>query len=183
MAILASMLWRRIDTPGHDACWLEQEPGGWRLSGVAVFLHASGPTALSYCVRCDSAWITLDGRAHGSIGDRQVDYSISRDGGVWRLNGETAPGLGHLLDLDFSFTPATNFLQLKRVPLPLGEAISLPAAWFDLETGALTQLRQTYERRDDQRLHYQAPDVGYEDVLELAPSGFIRRYPGLWEAE
>jgi hypothetical protein len=52
-----------------------------------------------------------------------------------------------------------------------------------LETGALTELRQIYERRDAHRLSYRAPDVDYEGLLELAPSGFIRRYPGLWEAE
>ncbi|MDQ6869318.1 MAG: hypothetical protein M3178_13370 [Pseudomonadota bacterium] len=30
---------------------------------------------------------------------------------------------------------------------------------------------------------YEAPSVGYEGLLELAPDGFIRRYPNLWEAE
>jgi hypothetical protein len=28
---------------------------------------------------------------------------------------------------------------------------------------------------------YEAPTVGYADLLEVAPTGFIHSYPGLWE--
>jgi uncharacterized protein len=183
MTITASILWRRIDTPGHDACRLEEEEAGWSLCGAAVFRHALGPANISYDVRCDRHWKTLSGRVHGAIGERRIDYFIARRDGAWSLNGEEAPGLAHLVDLDLSFTPATNLLQVKRVDLPMGQAIHSPVAWFNLETGALTALRQIYERRGELALYYQAPEVGYEGLLELAPSGFVRRYPGLWEAE
>jgi uncharacterized protein len=182
MTILASIRWRRIDAPGHDDCRLEETASGWRLYGVAVFQHESGPAELSYNVHCRRDWITESGEVRGVVGDRAIDILIERSDGAWRLNGEGTPGLDHLLDLDLSFTPATNLLQLKRVPLPLGEAVALPAAWFNLETGALTELRQIYERRSAHALRYRAPDVGYEGVLELAPNGFVLRYPGLWEA-
>jgi hypothetical protein len=183
MTIAASILWRRIDTPGHDACRLEQEEAGWALHGVAAFRHAGGPANLTYAVRCDRDWKTLSGRVRGAIGERQIDYLITRRDDTWSLNGEEARGLAHLDDLDLSFTPATNLLQVKRVRLPMAEAVHLPAAWLNLETGALTELRQIYERRGELALYYHAPDVGYEGLLELAPSGFVRRYPGLWEAE
>jgi hypothetical protein len=183
VTIVASILWRRLDVPGHDACRLEEEPQGWRLHGAAVFRHPSGPAHLSYSVNCDRAWLTSSGLIQGVIGARPIDARIIREDAGWRFNGELAPGLGHLLDLDLSFTPATNFLQLKRFALPLGEAVALPAAWFNLEIGALTELRQIYQRRDAHRLSYRAPDVGYEGLLELSPNGFVRRYPGLWEAE
>jgi hypothetical protein len=29
---------------------------------------------------------------------------------------------------------------------------------------------------------YEAPTVGYRGLLELDATGFIRRYPGLWES-
>jgi uncharacterized protein len=183
MTILASILWRRVDAPGHDACRLEEEDSGWSLHGAAVFRHWAGAASLSYSVRCDRDWKTLWGRVHGAIGERRIDYLVMREEDAWLLNGEEAPGLAHLSDLDLSFTPATNFLQVKRVALPLGETVHSPAAWFDLEAGALTELRQIYQRRGDLALHYQAPDVGYEGLLELTPSGFISNYPGLWAAD
>jgi len=181
--IVASMLWRRIDTPGHDACRLEKTPFGWSLHGAAVFRMAGEAANLSYSVNCDGDWKTVSGRIAGAVGERAVDDLIVRENGGWRLNGDPAPGLEGLDDLDLSFTPATNVLQLRRVELPTGRRIRLPAAWFDLETRRLSELEQIYERRDALSLSYRAPGVGYEGLLELAPNGFIRRYPGLWEAE
>jgi len=183
MGIVASALWRRIDTPGHDACRLEELSAGWALHGCAVVLHAGEPANLSYSVTCDRAWRTLSGRIAGAVGTQMMDFVVERaDGNVWTLNGERFDFEG-LDDLDLSFTPATNLLQIKRVPLAVGEAVRLPAVWFNLEGGTLSKLEQIYERRDDLTLNYSAPDVGYEGLLELAPNGFVRRYPGLWEAE
>ena len=67
--------------------------------------------------------------------------------------------------------------------IPVGAPIRLPAAWFDFDSSALKELEQIYERRSECVLYYRAPGVGYEGLLELAPNGFIRTYPGLWEAE
>jgi uncharacterized protein len=184
MTIIASALWRRIDAPGHDACRLEKNESGWTLRGAAVFRLGDAAANLSYAVRCDREWQTLSGRILGVIGERPIAYRIAReDSGFWVLNGDSVPDLERLGDLDLSFTPATNLLQIRRVALPVGQAVSLPAAWFNLEAGALTALEQVYERRSELTLYYRAPNVGYEGLLELAPNGFIRRYPGLWEAE
>jgi uncharacterized protein len=181
--ILASILWRRLDAPGHDACRLEKSESGWILRGNAAFRLDGGPASLAYDVRCGDDWKTVSGRIEGAVGAHAIAYLITRQNHRWRLNGEDVPGLDHLDDLDFGFTPATNLLQVKRVALPISQAIRSPAAWFDIEAGALTELEQIYERRSETALFYRAPGVGYEGLLELAPNSFIRLYPGLWEAE
>lgn len=186
MSIVAAALWRRIDMPGHDACRLEERSTGWSLHGCAVFLHAGQPANLSYSVICDRGWRTLFGNVAGAIGPQAVDFVIERrDDDAWTLNGQRvdADGLNQLDDLDLSFTPATNLLQIRRVPLAVHQPVRLPAAWFNIEAGTLSKLEQIYERRDDLALDYRAPDVGYEGLLELAPNGFIRHYPGLWVVE
>ena len=48
--------------------------------------------------------------------------------------------------------------------------------------GVLQALPQRYERRSATTYWYESPTAGYAELLELAPSGFVRRYPGLWEA-
>lgn len=177
------MLWRRLDVPGHDACYLERRDAGHCLQGAAVYRHQNGPAHISYSVACDARWRTLSTRILGFLGDRRVDYIVTRDDGLWKLNGAPVPGLSHLLDLDLSFTPATNLQQLRRVSIGENEIVQLPVAWFDVDAGTLRELPQVYERRGADAYWYQAPSVGYEGLLELAPNGFIRRYPGLWEAE
>jgi hypothetical protein len=180
----ASILWRRLDTPGHDACRLEGSDAGWELDGTAIFRHAGAPARLTYHVACDLAWRTQQGQVHGWLGMQSVEFTIMRTaGGVWTLNGQVVPGLESCIDLDLSFTPATNLLQIRRLALAEGQAAHAPAAWLDVPAGTLELLPQRYERRAEVTYWYEAPSVNYAALLEVTPTGFIRRYPGLWEME
>lgn len=181
---VAAILWRRLDTPGHDACRLGGSGAGWTLEGTAVFRHEGGPAWLTYHVACDLAWRTRQGTVHGWLGMRPVEFGIARTpGGVWTLNGAVVPGLEPLVDLDFGFTPATNLPQLRRAALAPGQAADVPVAWLDVTAGTLTVLPQRYERRAEAAYWYEAPSVDYAGLLEVTDAGFVRRYPGLWEAE
>jgi uncharacterized protein len=182
--MIASVLWRRLDTPGHDACRLEQGVAGWTLDGAAVFSENGVPARLLYQVACDPSWRTEHGEVRGWLGGQSVEFRVERTTeGVWTLNGELAPGLGHCLDLDFGFTPATNLIQLRRSALAEGQAADVPVAWLDVSAGRLDALPQRYERRSETTYWYEAPRFDYAALLEVDPAGFIRRYPGLWESE
>jgi uncharacterized protein len=179
-----SILWRRLDTPGHDACRLEESDSGWRLDGTAVFLHDGVPARLGYHLVCDRSWRTQRGEVRGWLGAQPVDVTVVRTAdGVWTLNGIALPRLETYVDLDLGFTPATNLSQLRRVALAEGEAADVPVAWLDVAAGTLAALPQRYERRSATTYWYEAPTVDYAGLLEVTPAGFIRKYPGLWEAE
>jgi hypothetical protein len=180
----ASVLWRRLDTPGHDACWLEGDADGWLLRGAAVFRHEGVAARLEYEVRCDRAWVSTRGRVRGRIGARPVDLAIERRaGGTWRLDGAVMPEVEGLSDLDLGFTPATNLFQLRRLHLAQGQAADAPVAWLDAGASTLVRLPQRYERRSESGYWYEAPTVGYRGLLEVTPLGFVREYPGLWTLE
>jgi uncharacterized protein len=179
-----SIRWRRLDTPGQDACCLEGDDAGWRLQGLAVFGVDGIPARLTYHVACDLAWHTRVARVYGSIGVQSIDISIARTpAGLWTLNAAVVSGLDNCIDVDLGFTPATNLLPIRRLALAVGEAADSPAAWFDISAGTLQVLPQRYERRSAATYWYEAPTVHYQALLEVSPSGFILRYPGLWEAE
>jgi hypothetical protein len=126
---------------GHDACRLEETGGGWRLAGVAVFLHERSPAQLAYEVVCDREWRSREGRVRGWLGARTVELSISRSpGGAWMLDGAPVPGLETGEDLDFGFTPATNLFQLRRLALATGQARDCPVAWLDDAARTFTPL-------------------------------------------
>lgn len=181
---MPSILWRRIDGLGHDACRLEQRGDGWKLEGTAVFRLGEVPACLTYSAACDASWRAQRGHVSGWIGDRSIELDIERGAeGAWTLDGGDIPGLENCLDLDFGFTPSTNLFQLRRLALTEGQGADAPAAWLDVSTGALEILVQRYERRSDTSYRYEAPRFGYAELLEVDPVGFVRRYPGLWEAE
>lgn len=37
--IPSTILWRRLDRPGHEAARLIHQPSDWHLTGTAVFTH------------------------------------------------------------------------------------------------------------------------------------------------
>lgn len=185
MTALAHALWRRLDTPGHDAARLVDTPAGARLEGAAAFRHESGaPARLDYVVDCDSRGRTRDARVTGWIGSQAWDVRVERlESGVWRLDGKTVEGVQDCVDVDFGFTPATNLLLLRRLALPVGQATDVRVAWLDLPDPSLVPLPQRYERRTAHSYWYDSPTVPYQAMLDIADSGFVRDYPGLWKME
>jgi hypothetical protein len=181
---IATAVWRRLDVPGHDACQVLRGSGGHRLEGVAVWSERSVPHALHYEVVCDADWTTRHGRVHGWRGSEAVSLAFERSSsGTWSQDGKVVPGLEGCFDLDFGFTPATNFTQLRRTRLPIGAAADVPVAWFDLAATTLKRLNQRYERRAERAYWYAAPSFGYAQLLEVDRAGFVTDYPGLWVSE
>jgi uncharacterized protein len=176
-----TVLWERLDVPGHDAARLAAVPGGgWNLRGMAVFVHGGAPAWLGYDVALDAGWATVAARIDGWIGGEAYACGVARGADGWVLDGRPQPGLDHLADLDLGFTPATNLTQLRRVAPEIGAAVALPVAWLEAGASALVELEQHYRRRDRDSYDYAAPGVGYRAVLELDRDGFVRDYPGLW---
>jgi hypothetical protein len=179
-----TILWRRLDAAGHDACRLVHRDDGWRLEGGAAFRHEGTSACLAYEVDCDGAWRTRQGVVRGWVGARSVDFRVTRSpAGVWTLNGHVVPHLDGCVDLDLGFTPATNLFQLRRVALQVGQAADVPVAWLDVPVGTLDTLPQRYERRTPELYWYEAPRFDYFALLRVSVIGFVQTYPNLWEAE
>ena len=174
--------WRRIDRPGHDAARLARAGKGWQLSGFAVF-HEGGPTGLRYELSLAADFATLAATVEGHRSGQPFRHEIRRAAGAWSLDGQAVSGLEALVHLDFGFTPATNLQQLLHADLAIGEAAEIPAVWFDIGQATLVRLPQSYRRTAADRYHYSSPTAGYEATLEMAASGFVRVYPGMWEME
>ena len=178
-----SILWRRIDLEGHDACLLCATESGWRLKGHALFLHDGQPCSLAYHVDCDAGWRTRSASVEGFLGTRTLRYEVERlADGRWTLNGAEQAEAAGLVDVDLGFTPATNLLAIRRFDLAVGAATPAPAAYLAFPELRLMLLEQTYRRIDECRYAYDAPMFGYDAVLEVSPTGFVVDYPGLWRS-
>ena len=150
-------------TVGHDAACLTQIENGWALAGTAVYLKDVAPAALNYRLNLALDWSTREGRIKGRVGNSQVNHDIRRDGDGWLLNDKRQRGLEGVVDLDFGFTPATNF------------------AWMDVESASLEPLSQIYKRKSDRA--YDLPQGPYKATLQLDENGFVSMYPDLWQAD
>lgn len=178
--IIATILWQRLDVPGHDACRLVRNDNGWQLGGHAIFEHEGAPCSVSYTVLCDAAWQARSASVKGFLGSRELDLEIERSADGWLLNGIAQPGLSDLIDLDLGFTPATNLLALRRFDLAVGQGSPAPAAYLPFPELELRPLEQHYRRQSETEYAYRAPEFRYDAVLSVAPVGFVTDYPALW---
>ena len=175
------ILWRRLDTPGHDACRIRRDGDLPGLEGVAVWRDPAGPAHLTYLIACNPDWITRSVRVQGRVGARDLNLSIHRqDSGEWRINGESLPDLHGLQDIDLGFTPATNTLPIRRLRAARQDQAQIAAVWLDTADWTLKALPQTYQR-SDAGWHYTAP--GFATDLTVDADGFVTDYPKMWIKE
>jgi hypothetical protein len=181
------VFWRRLDAAGHDMAWVERQQDGAQLHGMAVFRDEEAPCALRYCVTCDAGWRTTGARVDGWRGEHAVELLIRRlPDGSWRLNDRVCPAADGCIDLDLSFTPATNLLPLRRLGLDLGAAAEVRAAWLAWPEASLAMLPQRYLRRTADRYAYEADVPGsgrFAAGLRVAAEGWVLDYGDLWRAE
>jgi hypothetical protein len=179
-----SILWRRLDRPGHEYARLFHQYSGWHLIGTAVFVHDEQPCLLNYLIDCDSVWHTLNAGVAGRLGNEKIEIQISVDGNRrWKLNGTERHEVEGCTDVDLNFSPTTNLLPIRRLDLAVGQEASVRAAWLRFPSFSLEPLEQTYLRTDLMTYHYESGGGRFATELEVNEAGLVTRYPNFCEVE
>ena len=179
---ITQMRWRALDREGEDKCRLAHLDAGYMLVGHARFRESDGTwAALDYVVRTDATWRTLSADVTGTVGGAELAVKIVRGETGWRLGDEIQPQLSGCEDVDFSFTPATNLMPLRRLP-DVGR-LTTRAAWLRLPSGDLRPLDQSYTRERGGIIAYAAEQTAFATQLVVNECGFVTTYPNLWEAD
>ncbi len=182
--ITRTILWRRIDSPGHEACRLYGIDDKWRLEGTAVFSHEGRACRLSYLIVCDASWNTMSGTVSGWVGNNLVNIELLVDGQRrWKMNGVSEAQVDGCVDLDLNFSPSTNLLPIRRLCLEVGQSAEVKAAWLRFPSFALEPFSQVYTRVDETTYRYSSSDGEFVADLTVDDVGFPTVYPGLCEAE
>jgi uncharacterized protein len=179
-----SILWRRIDAPGHDACTVAAAGHGWRIQGAAAFQSENGVAHLKYEVHCNAQWQTQRATIQGVVGDREIDHRVRRtSNGIWTLNHITQPQLAHCSDLDLALTPATNTIAIRRLALDMGAFAEVRTAWLDVVGDEFSVLEQRYTRESNHHYRYDSARFDFHATLRVNDFGLVTDYPGLWVRE
>lgn len=179
-----TILWRRLDLPGHEAAALAPSTEGWLLSGTAVFAESGRPCRLDYAIRCDQAFVTRHCTVSGIVGTARVRLDVERaPDGAWSVNGAGAPALAGCIDVDLGFSPSTNLLPIRRLALAVGTSAPVRAAWVRFPELTVEILEQSYTRVSTDRYLYESDGGNFRRELTVDDTGFVLLYPGLWQAE
>jgi hypothetical protein len=178
-----SVIWSRLDHPGHEAARLLPQRSGWHLSGTAVFASDGQPCRLDYLVVCGPDWRTLSGRVTGWVGTLPIHVEMTADAGRWRLNGADCPAVEGCVDLDLNFSPSTNLLPIRRLDLAVGAEAPVRAAWLRFPSFVLEPLDQLYRRTSEAIYRYESAGGSFVAHLRVNAAGFVIDYPGVWRVE
>lgn len=179
-----TILWRRLDRPGHEAARLSRGVSGWELSGAAVFSHEGKPCRLDYSIACREDWRTAKARIQGWVGGEIIRIEIAADtSGAWQMNGAECREVDGALDLDLNFSPSTNLLPIRRLDLAVGDEAKVRAAWLRFPSFALEPLEQSYRRLAESRYRYESGSGRFAAELEVNAAGLVTLYPGFCQAE
>lgn len=184
MSTRRTIIWRRLDKPGHESARLFHKDSLWHLYGTAVFVHDRQPCRLDYLLECDSEWRTTSGKVVGWVGDEMIGVEISVDAvGRWRLNGEERVEVKDCIDLDLNFSPSTNLLPIRRLKLAVGREATVRAAWLRFPRFKLEPLEQTYRRIETSRYLYESAGGRFVTELTVNELGLVTHYPNFWRVE
>jgi hypothetical protein len=179
-----SVLWRRLDLPGHESARLSSQEDTWHLSGTAVFAFNQQPCRLDYLVICDSLWRTVLGKVSGWVGGETIEIEVTVDSNLrWQVNGIEYPEAASCVDLDLNFSPSTNLLPVRRLNLNVGEEAEVQAAWLRFPEFTLEPLSQVYRRVAGVTYRYESAGGAFVRELTVSETGFVVEYPDFWRIE
>lgn len=179
-----SVVWRRLDKPGHEFARLFFDHACWHLNGTAIFIQAKQPCCLDYELKCNSGWETLSGRVSGWVGETAIKTEISVDSNRrWLLDGQECIHAAGCIDLDLNFSPLTNTLPIRRLNLKVGEKAEVRAAWLKFPSFEIEPLEQSYYRIDAATYRYESGGGRFVADLKVNETGFVTSYPNVWQIE
>jgi hypothetical protein len=179
-----TIVWRRLDLPGHEIATIAPAADGWRVDGVAVLVESGRPCRVEYEIDCDTRWMTQRCVLFGHVGARRVHLDVARSAaGVWTIDGVALPALEGCHDIDLGFSPSTNLLPIRRLALPIGGRSPVRAAWIRFPELTAEVLEQRYTHLSSDRYLYESAGGAFRRELEVDAFGCVIDYPGLWRAE
>jgi uncharacterized protein len=168
--------WRFVATvDGFEVVYAQ--PG--RLRGHTSAVEDGQPYAVRYEITLDDRWRTREAHiASDTVAGPRETVLISDGEGRWTVDGEPAPQLDGLIDIDIEASACTNTLPVHRLPLALDEVTEAPAAYVRALDLSVIRLEQTYRRLDNRHYDY-ISEADFRAVLEYDAAGLIVEYPGI----
>ena len=174
---MTAVLWQASDG-GSEVCVLERAGPGRRLRGTVLTHEGKQPIELRYAVTVDSAWATTDVEVLVAFAGGELRELIEL-GGLWS-GKERPPEYRDCVDVDLSFTPATNTLPIRRLALEVGEEAEIHVAWLVWPELRVERVLQRYARLAESRYRYTQDDFSAELVVD--DEGLVLEYGELWQA-
>ncbi|GAB1822823.1 putative glycolipid-binding domain-containing protein [Herbidospora sp. RD11066] len=167
--------WRHVE--GFEVVFFEVSPEGIRARGSTSAVEDGEPWYVEYDITLDASWHTRRAVVRNRSSRGAGEVLIESDGaGHWTVNGEPAPLLDGLHDVDLESSAMTNAFPVHRES---AEAFDAPAVYVRAADLRVERLEQHYTRTGGTSFDYASPAFGTFCRLDYDPSGLVVDYPGI----
>jgi hypothetical protein len=172
--------WRRLDGSGTEYCRLSRDAQP-RLDGTVVVFEGV-PWRIDYEIECDAAWRTRAVRVRANQGadDRSLTLEVRPDG-RWVVDTRDRPDLQGCVDVDLGFSPSTNTLPIRRLPMQVQQSRTIAVAWVEFPSLVVHRVEQRYTRISEGTYRYDNLPTGFVAELTVDLHGLVISYPPGWE--
>jgi hypothetical protein len=180
-ALPAVASWRHETArAGFEVAFFTDDDRGRRVEGATTATEDGESWIVNYVIHLDESWLTRSARITSHSGGATLVTTIEADGeGHWQVDGVPAPQLYGCLDLDLEASAMTNTFPVHRLHMPIGRAVSAPAAYVRAVGLAVDRLDQTYSRAGEGHYDYIAPGFDFACRLVYDRHGLVLDYPGI----
>jgi hypothetical protein len=172
---MRDVMWAPLTGPGLEHLQVTDD----RCTSVLIATDGGRPYTFSYTLTWDAGWQVraVDARL---LGDARAPLQLRADGeGHWlTAQGEALPGLAGCIDVDFTASPFTNTLPIRRLRLQVGQSAQLQVVYILVPALEVRPATQTYTRLD--ATHYRYESGRFRVDLPVDEDGLVLDYPGFW---
>ena len=172
--------WRHEESKdGFEVVFFAQGDDGVRIAGKTTAVEEGEPFWVGYEIELDPAtWATRRARVRGRSTRGAHERLVERDaGGGWRIDGEPAPFLDGVADVDLEASAMTNAFPVRRMRIEPGVRADAPAAYVRALDLSVERLEQTYECLGDRRFAYDCRRFDFTCELVYDAAGLVTAYP------
>ena len=179
--------WQHRDSrSGFEVAFFSAADAGMHCTGCATAVRGDERWIIDYAIELDAHWHTHRAQVRcrsGASGHPSEVLLASNGHGRWLIDGQPAPHLDGLIDVDLEASAFTNTFPIHRLALAVGQSAEAPAAWVRAPGLQVERLEQRYTRVTDNgehaRFDYAAPRFDFQSRLVFDRHGLVLEYPGI----
>jgi uncharacterized protein len=174
--------WQDWPGKGVEHTVVRCAPASNGADGVVIGTADGHEFAARYQIRCDGSW-RLQHALIELVGDHRKVALTSDGHGKWTdACGIPLPALDGAIDLDFSASPFTNTLPIRRLQLAKGNSAEIRAVYVHFPDLAVMSDPQRYTCLEPLRAYrYESLDSDFVRDIQVDQNGLVVSYPGLFK--
>jgi uncharacterized protein len=179
-----TVIWKPVEYEGIEHLMLREHDSSVQINSVVIGIISQSAFRLNYDITCDRSYTVRE--VNAVIAGGEALHLLSDGDGNWRdQNGKSLPEFTGCLDIDFTATPFTNTLPIKRLRWQPGQSETFSMIYItvpDLKVRVEKQRYTCIEKSDQGGVYrYEGLSSGFTALLPVDADGLVLDYPGIWK--